>query len=578
MAPKHPNVPQNRPTAAVSLASLPYNVLDWVLALACPKDYPALSQTNRMLHHKVLGLIYQNIIIIDSDIETSDTVVRVEKLAAFSASLTPFTFLFISRILIHSQLALQQHDYRPLYDRIDALWDSQNHPIRLVNYDINNVRHSQLFNSYIHKSSLSYVEDDGSCEWAPTSPKVSNLRNWIILDWQEILRMPPNAYLDSLDVFIERQSYGVGAREPLSKSAVDNLCRLKCLYLDLPLSTAAFVASMGETDVRLRLQKLLLTVSHSHRQDSLLLFETLNSLVDVNGLRELELKANCALSYCPEGCLVAFFRDWFRHNSQKNCFLALRKLVLINYKSHSGATNLTQLNTLIEECVFSPQFEQLEEVYLNINDFTKLEVGQTAQQLLDLKKVFQNMALLPSLSRVVIPDFFQNWVRSLPLFLGESDRNYVDLLTNQCFCSQCEKTRIKFNRFSRYDAANNYAHRFENMDETGDFSARINANDKASVRFLSYVIAQLKKQFVYMHQNLFLINLMLNTDDKPFVRDSTLEEYNALFFHSCLHRLVPFFQRALATMEGVNLGGILVELGMKVDVEMEHMELVEEQR
>lgn len=546
----------------MSLATLPYNVVDRILLFSSRKDYPSLSQVNRMLHHKVLRLIYQNIIIIDSDIETSDTIVPVAQLAAFSASLSQFTFLFIDRILIHSQLTVVQHNYRPLYDRLSALWDSCDHPITLVNYDINNVRHCQLFNSYIHASSLCYVENEDSCEWALGHQKVANLRNWLIVDWNELLKMPPNANLEGLDVYIERQSYSVGTQRSLNRTALNNLCRLQCLYLDLPLSTAAFVATLNETDTRLRLRKLLVTNSHSHKQDSLLRFETLNSLVDVNGLKELEIKANCTFDYCSENCITSLFGDWFCHNRQKGQFLALKKLVVINYKSHGGMANLSQFNMLIEEYVFHQQLEQLEEVYLNINDFTKFELGPSTQQVPDLAKVFRNMASLPYLSKVIIPDFFYSWVKSLPAFLGEGDKTYFDLLTNQCLCSQCIQTRVKFNRFSRFDAANNYSHRFEAMEDTTEsVSSKINTNDKANLCFLNYVIVQLKKQFVYMNQNLFLVNLMLNTDDKPFVQDSTLEEYNLLFVHSCLHRLMPLFEKALKNIECVNMGGILVEYG-----------------
>lgn len=535
------------------LLDLPYNVLDDIIGYLGQSDLVSIGRTNKLFHTKVNGNLYKQIMILDSEgVNENYTMLKVHKLRMFAQSLNCDNFQLIERVVIHTQSNLMEYNFQELYDSFIRQWEKVKHRVYFVNLDINNLRKYQSFNNYICQESLQYSEneDEQSCEIDVQDHILNNLTNWIAFDINELINMPYNPSLRHLNLFIE-QLLLLDPVEKLNRNALQNMQNLKSLYLNLPMSTSIF-AKVFLGKIKLNLDRLSISSSHTFKANSLISFRDLNEFVNFQDLKELELKVNCTNHYCPNECMVQFFRDWF---SACRDPLALTKLVLINYKSHPSADNMRQFNKLIESELFCSMISNLRELYLNINDLTKLTLDNKSS--LNYNKFFKNLSRLPNLNKLLIPDFFNDWVINLPKLFNKRT-NFFDLLVNQCDCKTCNDTRLHFNKLSTFDSKNHFKHDFDSFTNLSVNSSNIQIDTSSvpNLKFLNYIIRKLKHQFIYMNQNLYSINSILNSDDRPLVVNHDMDQFKELFLHSCLLNFIKLLKIHVPSLKSVNLGGI----------------------
>ncbi|CAG85472.2 DEHA2B11836p [Debaryomyces hansenii CBS767] len=532
---------------------LPYNVLDDIIGYLNQSDLVSLGRTNRVFHSKVNQMLYKRIMILDSEGHNDQySLLDVRNVGPFARELTKENFQLIEKVVIHTQSNLIEYNYKELYDSFIRQWEKVKHPIYFVNLDINNLRKYQSFNNYISQESIQYSEneDEQSFEVDVQDTILNNLTNWIAFDINELISLPYNPSLRHLNLFIE-QSFLLDPIERLNRNVLRNMENLKALYLNSPKSTSVFIKTFSGK-VKLNLRKLSLSSSHTFKADSLLTFREVSQLVNFQDLEELELKINCTNHYCPNECMVQFFRDWF---SSCRDPLALAKLVLINFKSNPHTDNLLQFNKLIENELFCSMISNLREIYLNINDLTKLTLDNKSS--LNYNKFFKNLSRLPNLAKIVIPDFFNDWVVNLPRLFNKRT-NFFDLLVNQCDCKVCNDTRLTFNKLSTLDSKNHFQHDFDNFTNSSadSSSIQIDTTSESNLKFLNYIVRKLKQQFIYLNQNLYSINSILNSNDRPLLINRDLDQFKNLFLHSCLLNLIKLFKIHIPSLRSINLGGI----------------------
>lgn len=552
------------------LLLLPTNVLERVIGELSQSDKVRLGATCSEMLHLVNCQLYYKILII-SRYESPDkgcvrlysncSTLDVERLPQFVQGLTTHNFNYIDKILIHAQSNLVEYDYAPLYEKILWLWDRLNHKIYFSNYDIQNLRRRESLTTYALQKSTTYVENEEEqcCEHRLSQqvPKVNKLKSWVALGVQELMELPFNPHLVSLNVFIERRMLSPPSSGD-TRSLFRNLLQLRSLYLSLPTSTYAFFRLLERGPRLENLHQLSISNSHTLKNSTILTFGGLNRIFNLNGLQALELKVNCVHEFCGSQCIPAIFADWAAYNRITGETPCLKKLAVINFKSCNTKKNIQEFGNLVTTSLFSPNFENLEELYLNIEDYQNLTLSETSTRF-DFSKFAAGLNHHNNLKKLIIPDFFNAWISAIPSIL-KLDCNFFDALVNQCHCSQCHQTRCMFLAMAQSDARNHYTHDFLALayNYDGD-EVYVDTTKDENLKFLNYLVLILQRQFVYLHQNLFSINSILQASDEPFVVDESLVPFNRLFHHSCLDKLMGLVQK-YSDVKSVNLGGIPIDL------------------
>ncbi|ODV76687.1 uncharacterized protein CANTADRAFT_57953 [Suhomyces tanzawaensis NRRL Y-17324] len=551
------------------LPELPEEVLQIILDNLDQRHLANLAQVSRFLRKKACERLYKKIIVINDDIEGNfldqcrSSYLRVSRLNLLVDRLSPENFARMTKIIIHSQSNLISYDYFPLYERLLRLWDLvPHHSITFMNFDINNIRNSRTINQYVSNRSTLFIEDE--LMNLHNNSKVSNLRNWMVFDFRELFELPYNLNLQDLDIFIE-QSMGPAAYPDHAPDAfLHNLSTLSGLYLDSPTSTSQFLQYFkGSTaPIMHNLEKLSLTSAHSYKDNSRLSFSDLSKVIDFRTLKKFELKINCIHNDCD--CINTFFSELPCNN--------LQKFILINYKSNNLKQNLNQFDRLLNNPDFFRAVSTVESLYLNVNDFIKLDANHSPK--FSIRKLMLRISGLTRLRELVIPDFFNNWLVSLPSIFehprtteaGYEPENCFDLLLNKCSCVECNSTRARFNKLASFDSRNNYKHDFKrSLPSSSGLADAYNNTEHliefttSNVNFLNYLVANLKRQFIYINENLFSINSVINSNEKPFIVNPELIPYNKLFMHSCLNHFVGRIKYDKLDLKLINLGGIVIE-------------------
>lgn len=543
------------------LLLLPTNVLEAVIEELPQGDKARLGATCLELLHLTSLQLYKNVLVVSSDERTirlsSSSLLDVRHLPTFVRALSTRSFSYIDSILIHAQSNLVEYDYAPLHTKIIRLWQIIDHPIHFANYDIQNLRDQQSLTAYAFQQSTTYVENEEEqyCEHLVSHriPKVNLLKSWEVLSIQELLDLPFNPNLESLNVFIERRMLS----PPISatQSALSrNLLQLRSLYLSLPTSTYAFFRLQQSCPRLENLTQLSISNTHTHKNDTILTLGGVNRRVNLNNLRALELKVNCVHEFCGSQCIPAMFADWADYNRITGETPRLQKLAVVNFKSCNTKKNIQEFGNLVSTSLFAPQFDNLEELYVNIEDYQNLTLADTDKNF-DFSKFTTSLLRHPNLKKLVIPDFFNAWISSVPRML-QVERDYFDVLVNQCNCSECHASRFRFSLMASYDSKNHYTHKFLSLDCCYDGGAHYidTANDD-NLKLLSYLVLNFRHQFSHLHQNLFSVNSILQTsEERLFVADASLELFGRLFRHSCLGQLMAKIHEN--GVGYVNLGGI----------------------
>lgn len=528
------------------LSSLPFNIIDQIILVSQQRDLVALAATNKMFHHKVNQQLYNHIVISDS--ETSNvnyTIVPVSKLKEFARSLNVFTFQFIQKLEIHSQSNLIQYNYLPLYNKISSLWDSRDRTMHFVNLDIPNLKTSFSFNQFIMNNTVTYMEEEDDFSSVSGNNKVNNLNNWIVFDYNELRDLPYNPNLTDLDIHIQHLTASLDMKS-LGNNMLRNLKNLKGLYLTTSRATSKFM-ELSNVDLRMdNLRKLCITFLHSHTNQPLM-FHSLNKMINLNELEELELDVDCANVGCS--CIYNFFYQWLFENCIHDNMINLKKLFLINHKGNSSKQNLAQFESLINSKLLT-KLSKLEYLYLNINDYLKVGHNQ-----FNIKELSSTLRELPNLTTFVLPDFFYNWRSTLPLVFNETSKTSYDLLLNECSCSDCECTRSKFKQ---------NAHAHTNCSRLDDeiHPTRISLT-KSNLQYFNYIISLMKKQLPYINKDIYSINSSINSsihaNTNSLVKNRDIDDFCNLFMHNSLNDFAGFIKNNNPKMKSINLGGILME-------------------
>jgi hypothetical protein len=532
---------------SLSLTDLPPEIINSILDLLDQNDLVKTSLLSRQLHQISCWKLYKTIYIVSSPIPGSHTNLNVSQLAKFVQHLSVANFRWLQKIKIYAQLSINVNDYTDLYARIYKLWDYiPNHQLDLVNFDITNLRNFQSINQFIVNLSTSYLEDD--CVNVQSNLKINNLQNWSIFNIEELMELPYNKNLKHLNISIERANKELY----IPKNLYQNFNTIEELYLNSSTSTSIFSNSFDK-NMFANLKSLSITSSHSYKDNSLLTFNSLSSII--GQLQNFELKINCIHNGCT--CINNFFNDM---SSIPN---NIEQFILINYKSLNLKQNLLQFEYLLSNPNFYKSLTTINSFYLNINDLIKLDSSFSNN--FSIRKLVQNLQSLKNLNHINIPDFFNNWLKNISSIYDEASMNYFDLILNNCSCSDCYKVRRKFLKLSNLDSKNNFKHTFSKKMEielnewSSPNSLTINQKiefNKPNLNFLSYLISELKKQSILISQNLFSISSIINFDEKLFIRDDNLENYKQLFMHSSLNRLLQMFGEGREERLMMNLGGV----------------------
>lgn len=571
------------------LSNLPVEILSDIFSQVSQNDLVSISCVNRKFHRLVLPRLYSTIVIVNDEAvgyfngsrpeankkspstrHFSSTVMKVSSLNKFASTLTVDNFKQIIKIVIQAQSTLIAYDYFPLYQKLYNLWDLvPNHPILFLNYDINNLRNFQSFNQYIYNSSSHFIED--ACVNLPQNLKINNLKSWTVFNFDELFQLPHNNNLINLNVFIENNSWSNMTHSP-SLSIMNNLSNLEGLYLNTPIATSKVLSYLNNCkvtnpDFQLKnLRRLSITSSHSYKDNSLLTFELLNNIIDLQRLKKLEFKINCIHHDCH--CIIDLF-----HQLDFN-YSNLEHFILINYKSNNLKQNLNQFNMLLQSPHFFKMLTPIKSLYLNVNDFIKLDTSDSSKNKFSIAKLLNNLTSLPELKDVTIPDFFNNWLFNLPMAFpslpepldgNEDSQRYFDLLLNRCSCLSCHRTRTRYNRLANFDSQNNYKHEFKKSSANLSSHSLVSLSTSrveftnTNINFLNYLISNLKKQFIYVNENLMTINSVINSSKKPFIVNEDLIEFNNLFLHNALKPTIDQIKAKNPHLSLVNFGGIVVE-------------------
>ncbi|CAK7902170.1 hypothetical protein CAAN1_28S00804 [[Candida] anglica] len=569
------------------LLDLPFHIIDSIISKLDSNSLVSLSSTNSYFRLKINSKLYEKILIIDPDTsselkDSTFTLLPLQKLPTLVSSLRnhPENIHLINQIIINSQTNGSENPYLPLY-QIISTWKKSD-SIVLENMDINNLRAfrsiTQLelnptIGEYTYENDEEMVENVNTIDIPFHSTKVIN---WTIFDFDELTQLPHDSNINELNVMMD----SLPSMEIKLPEISECLPNLSSLYLNSPAATLSILNNSRQSNP-LRLTKLSLTNSHSIKNfgfksgiNTKLSFKKLNKVVDLSNLRELELKINCDFhNNCEDECMVTFFSDWSRE--LKQC--KLEKLAILNFKSNSTSCNQNQFYKLINNLPHNV-IKNLEELYINVDDFTNLPRSSNNNECLDFSKLKETL-INSNIKRVVLPDFFQSWFIHIPNLRNASPNiarsDYFNLLVNNCDCHECIRSRKVFTKYADYDSSHGYKHKFTklNLDED-DLSNNsmetfpIDISQKSNFKFLNYLVCLLKKRLSYSHKNIFTVNSTLKMDEKPMVisKDANINSLGQLLIHSslfdCCKELV-----SNSSVNSINFGGISFEVSTANDIE-----------
>ncbi|KAG7666212.1 uncharacterized protein J8A68_000234 [[Candida] subhashii] len=547
------------PQPPQSLIELPNDILDIIISQSS-SDLSSLSSVCKSLKHLINPILYKHILIYDDDhsfmkINNDSNIqsfIHISKLSQFINSLTISNFKLIQSIHIHCHSNFAQFDYYQLYHILNSFWNLTNHSIEFINFDVDNIRKFQSINQYLHNKNCTDIieENDEELAWTnvPTNNKLVNLKNWSILNIQELHNLPYNPNLNNLDLFIERNSHGSGCCIPASSNLSLNFQLIRSLHLNTTISTSIF----NQLSVKCTsLENLSVSYSHSFNQPPLSM-ESLANKIDFNNLKQLELKLNCLRHDC--NCINQFYHDLSLVVDPYKSKLS--KLSIINYKAKNSTNNLQQYNYLICHQLndLFEKFTKIEYLYFNINEFLKID-----QLKIDWNKFLKSIEKLNYLNDLIMVDFFNWWLPSMSQSISQNNDNNqssLQLLLNSCHCSNCNKIRFKFISMSEYDAENNYTHNFNkfNYEEDKDIDNQsINKiiMNKSNSKFLNFIYNQFKSQF----NEPLIYGLMIDYFKEN--RGLFQQDFQQLFKHNCLNGLSNQSHQNNNQLR-INFGGIIV--------------------
>lgn len=526
-------------------------LLERVLQGLLQQDLVELGRTSLFFNYHCNRRLYEDIMIVDVKMEDDIVgVVAVDRMPEFTRGLLWRTLQFVKRIAMYSQSTAELHDYGELYEGIRRYMEQSLRAIEIASYDVGNLRGFQSINSHFSKRATKYEEneEDETVSIRVGSSALRTLKNWTVIDVGELLLIPSDTNVRTLNLFIEQMPQG---------NITDLSLALPCqsleeLYLSLPCSTRLFCGPLVPRR-RLTLRKLSITNSHTFKHNSRLLFEDIERAVDMLCLEELELKLSCSNYGCSERCIVRFFE----HLQTSTDLSGLRALSIINFKSNTSPGNLQQFSEVLDCFLDASKLCNLRHLYINICDLASLP--EEATGLFKLNNLIRRLQTFESLESLCIPDFFTSWIHSIHEVISAPDSSdTLSLLVNRCPCEYCASNRALFNHLAHYDCSNYYMHNFDNLDlSTVPLAdSDIDTTKKSIYKFLQYLLGQYKATYFYAYQNLHSIGSLLHSSTASVSLFPPLSSLKNLFIHSVI---IPLFQAisfCVDNLKCLTLGGI----------------------
>ncbi|KAI5951349.1 hypothetical protein KGF54_004423 [Candida jiufengensis] len=535
----------------MNLQNLPLDLLEVIindklqLISSNPVDYQnsltSLSNTSLLFNQLSNLKLYSNITFYDDDNkliithENNRTFIHINQFNSFVNSLTLNNFLKIKSIHINCKSNFNKFEYNQLYTKLNRFWNIIHHSIEIINFDIDNIRKNQTILQHLTKHNYyKIVEENDEIDYNlnTKSSKLYNLKNWSILNLQELNSLPinNNYNLKALDFFIE-----IIIGDESTPNHKINLPELEQLNLNTSLSTIAF----HSLDLNLpNLNKFSLSYSHTFNRPPID-FNQLASKINFENLLELEVKLNCCHSDCS--CINQFYKEL---SNNSDALTKLKKISIINYNSKNQTSNLEQYTYLINNQLnpLFTKFNKIESFYININEFIKNDRCK-----IDWKNFTKSTSLLPSLTDLVIVDFYNWWLPTIQLTRHS--------LINTCNCSECHYLKSNFQKLANYDEHNNFTHNFKNFKQTQEqelFSNNIDLGKKSNSKFLSYILNNFKTQF---NQSIIYSSSISNYRHNSKIL--FYEEFKSLLKHNLLNEYINFLRNGKEVLV-INLGGVLV--------------------
>lgn len=488
------------------------------------------------------------------------TLVGATDLAQFAAGLHIWKFLYIDTIVVNTHSVENEEGLQLLYAKLNALWSLRDHTISFINYDVLSLRSLGSMNTFLEQNSVLVTEFEEEL-LTRRGNKMANLRNWLFFDSQGFLTAPRNKQLRQLNFYVESNFFNhfQSTSAPLDAAnalnCMHNLAQVSELHLHSPLALIQVLEMLDRLGApQLKLEKLSLASSHRVRNNARLDFGIINRFVDLNHVKELELKINCANHHeCNNLCMMEFFEEWRRYNAREGVETNTEKLSLVHYK---GLRETPQFKTICEQHIFSPHFARLREVNINLSNSVNWKYQDSS---INLGTVASNLEFVPKLESLHITSFMCDWILHLPNFFSVDDSTGLDVLVNHCDCDACGSARTNFIELAELDKSNNYSHNNVKMKDFKPVSgakAHIDFTSIANVKFLQYLTTLFRSEEACMERNLQSTGTMLNMEHMVTRHNAELDVFRELFAHSCLNEAFDKMRSRAHSLRTVNFGGI----------------------
>lgn len=543
----------------------PPNVIESIVNYATPEDKLKLALVNDYYRHIVYCSMYRKILIVDNIAEISTcpvgcTMVEAANLPLFAANLSQQNFQYVKEIAISTRSGCNPIAVLELFDKISKLWNSSSHRISFLIYDVVTLRATSSIDNYLEHNLLSLTDCEDevlTCR----NRKMVNLTNWLMADMTQFVCAPLNPALKQLSFYVEStfhqdRFHSCEMPEQLNFSVPrQNLAALSTLFLHTPLAFMKFIEMVEQVDAgQLKLNKLSLTCSHRIANDARLDFSRIMAHIDLNEVSELELRINCIRRHeCQNSCLIKFFYEWNRFNTQHDIQSKVKKLAIVHHKS---AGDQAQFKDILENHIFSPLFSGMTELLVNCSNTTR----PSRDNVVDMSEIMRNLHHVPELRRIHLSSFFCEWAAGVPCVFQNESHSYFHVLTNRCSCESCNTRRGMFTKLAELDKCNNYNHKLKLGDLSRPLTPEswIDYSIEANVKFFQYLGAELRKQEAIMEQNLASTGTMLDMENVPILKLPHVQVFKELFVHSCFQEIYHEMTKVIVNLQEINFGGICV--------------------
>ncbi|CCH44399.1 hypothetical protein BN7_3962 [Wickerhamomyces ciferrii] len=594
--------------------NLPFQVIDFIAdCVEHQTDLINLSQTCRFFNKIINKRLYSKIIIVDNIISkyknynSNYTLLDVKNYPKFLATLhsNDEILYIIKEIIIDTSSNNISYDqltnniFEPLYELFIT---SNNNLQKLENLDLNNLKKFdtllQFNRNYLIKHNNNkynyYLSQPDQLDQVLRTDLL-NLQNFQLLDLNDLNKLPDST--KSISILIENK-HNFKTAFQLTKYGWSILSNLSSLQLSTTTTFDLFINELYKIYqnqpnlIKLsNIKQLSISNIHKYEDDftshsNELNFKKLNSIIDLSKIEELELKIKCFENILCNICIMKFFHDWYENLlSQDDESSSITALSIINQSPSSNSNINIQWDDILTNEIFLQKFgNNLKTFFINLNDFPfipifvktqafetqdsmKLPINQTILE--KRKKMYDSiLANFTNLEKLIIPDFFYNWLvyNNIKDLTTDENLNYLNYL-DQCNCENCCEARLIFKTNSSKTAFKDFKGRFNsnlNYNTPGQtYYNKLNDSPDSYRIFYNYLIRELKsriplKQLNKIQNSLKHEKFPPNQIQNSIISDEDFQHIIKLIIHSLRPEIYKILKK-LPKIKKFNLGGILFD-------------------